>query len=69
MAEQSLPPSWIRWVATNKTLSLAAPGGPLGASSDADWGPVTSPAGLLVLPLLAGAAFPTRAFNSYQPSI
>ena len=69
MAEQSLPPSWIRWVATNNPVTRAAQAGRSAAFSEADWGPVTSPAGLLVLRLLAGAAFPTRAFNSYQPSI
>jgi len=38
MAEQSLPPSWIRWVATNNPVTRAAQAGRSAAFSDADRG-------------------------------
>ena len=69
LMQQSLLPSWIRWVAKFNPVNWAAQAGRSAASSDADWGLVASRAGLLVLLLLASAAFATRAFNSYQHSI
>ena len=69
LMQQSLLPSWIRWVAKFNPVNWAAQAGRSAASSDADWGLVASRAGLLVLLLLASAAFATRAFNSYQRSI
>jgi ABC-2 type transport system permease protein len=51
------------------TRKWDAQAGRSAASADADWGLVASRAGLLVLLLLASAAFATRVFDSYQGSI
>jgi ABC-2 type transport system permease protein len=69
LMQQSLLPSWIRWIAKFNPVNWAAEAGRSAAGTNADWGLIATRAGLLALLLLASAAFATRAFNTYQRSI
>jgi ABC-2 type transport system permease protein len=69
LMQQSLLPSWIRWVARFNPVNWAAEAGRSAAGKNADWGLVATRAGLLALLLFASAAFATRAFETYQRSI
>ncbi len=69
LMQQSLLPGWIRWVAKFNPVNWAAQAGRSAAEANADWGLIATRTGLLVLLLLASAAFATRAFNAYQRSI
>ncbi len=69
LMQQTLLPGWIRWVAKFNPVNWAAQAGRSAAEANADWGLIATRTGLLVLLLLASAAFATRAFNAYQRSI
>jgi ABC-2 type transport system permease protein len=69
LMQQSLLPSWIRWVARFNPVNWAAEAGRSAAGTNPDWGLIATRTGLLGLLLLASAAFATRAFNTYQRSI
>jgi ABC-2 type transport system permease protein len=69
LMQQSLLPSWIRWIARFNPVNWAAEAGRSVAAANTDWGLVASRTGFLALLLLASAAFATRAFNTYQRSI
>jgi ABC-2 type transport system permease protein len=69
LMQESLLPSWIRWVAKLNPVNWAAEAGRSAAGANADWGLIATRTGLLALLLLASAAFATRAFNAYQRSI
>jgi ABC-2 type transport system permease protein len=69
LMQQSLLPSWIRWIARFNPVNWAAEAGRSAAGPNADWGLIATRAGLLTLLLLASAAFATRAFSAYQRSI
>jgi ABC-2 type transport system permease protein len=69
LMQQSLLPSWIRWLSKFNPVNWAAEAGRSAAGANADWGLIATRTGLLVVLLLAGAAFATRAFNTYQRSI
>jgi ABC-2 type transport system permease protein len=69
LMQQSLLPSWIRWVAKFNPVNWAAEAGRSAAGANADWGLIATRTGFLALLLLASAAFATRAFNGYQRSI
>jgi len=69
LMQQSLLPGWIRWIAKFNPVNWAAEAGRSAAAPHADWGLIATRTGLLVLLLLASAAFATRAFNAYQKSI
>jgi ABC-2 type transport system permease protein len=69
LMQQSLLPSWIRWLAKFNPVNWAAEAGRSATGANADWGLIATRTGLLVLLLLAGAVFATRAFNTYQRSI
>jgi ABC-2 type transport system permease protein len=68
LMQESLLPSWIRWVAKFNPVNWAAEAGRSAAGTNAHWGLIASRAGFLMLLLLASAAFATRAFNAYQRS-
>lgn len=69
LMQQSLLPSWIRWIAKLNPVNWAAEAGRSAGATSADWGLIATRTGLLALLLLASAAFATRAFNAYQRSI
>jgi len=69
LMQQSLLPGWIRWIAKFNPVNWAADAGRSAVGAHADWGLIATRTGFLALVLLAGAAFATRAFNSYQRSI
>jgi ABC-2 type transport system permease protein len=69
LMQESLLPGWIRRVAKFNPVNWAAEAGRSAAGGHTDWGLVATRSGLLVLLLLASAAFATRAFNAYQRSI
>jgi len=69
LMQESLLPSWIRWIAKFNPVNWAAEAGRSAAGAHADWGLVATRSGLLVLLLLASAVFATRSFNAYQRSI
>ena len=69
LMQQSLLPDWIQWVARFNPVNWAAEAGRSAAAPDADWGLIVTRTGLLVVLLIASAAFATRAFNAYQRSI
>jgi ABC-2 type transport system permease protein len=69
LMQQSLLPSWIRWIAKFNPVNWAAEAGRSAAGRNADWGLIATRAGFLALLLLASAAFATRAFNAYQRSV
>jgi ABC-2 type transport system permease protein len=69
LMEESLLPTWIRWVARFNPVNWAAEAGRSAVAADADWTLITSRIGLLALLLFASAAFATRAFAAYQRSI
>jgi ABC-2 type transport system permease protein len=69
LMQESLLPSWIRWIAKFNPVNWAAEAGRSAAGAHADWGLVATRSGFLVLLLLASAAFATRSFNAYQRSI
>src|SRR5262249_43319918 len=66
LMQQSLLPSWIRWIARFNPVNWAADAGRSAAGAHPDWGLIATRTGFLALVLLASAAFATRAFNSYQ---
>jgi ABC-2 type transport system permease protein len=67
--QESLLPSWIRWIAKFNPINWAAEAARSASAASPDWGLIASRSGFLALLLLASAAFATRAFNSYQRSI
>jgi ABC-2 type transport system permease protein len=67
--ESNLMPAWIRHVSDFNPVNWAVVAGRGAVSSNPDWGLVASRAGLLALLLVAGLAFATRAFRSYQRSV
>ena len=67
--EANLMPGWIRHIADFNPVNWAVVAGRGAVSSSPDWGLVASRAGFLALLLLAGLAFATRAFRSYQRSV
>jgi len=69
LMQESLLPSWIRWIAKFNPVNWAAEAGRSAAGAHADWGLVATRSGFLVLLLLASAVFATRSFNAYQRSI
>jgi ABC-2 type transport system permease protein len=69
LMQQSLLPSWIRWIARFNPVNWAADAGRSAVGANPDWGLIAGRTGLLALLLLASAAFATRAFNAYQKSI
>jgi ABC-2 type transport system permease protein len=69
LMQQSLLPSWIRWIAKFNPVNWAAEAGRSAAAAHADWGLIGTRVGFLALLLVASAAFATRAFTSYQKSI
>jgi ABC-2 type transport system permease protein len=69
LMQQSLLPGWIRWLARFNPVDWAAAAGRSATEANPDWGLIASRAGLLVLLLVASAAFATRAFTTYQRSI
>jgi ABC-2 type transport system permease protein len=69
LMQQSLLPSWIRWVARFNPVNWAAEAGRSASATHADWGLIATRTGFLALLLLASAVFATRAFNAYQRSI
>ena len=69
LMQPSLLPGWIRWIAKFNPVNWAADAGRSAVGAHADWGLIATRTGFLALVLLAGAAFATRAFNSYQRSI
>jgi ABC-2 type transport system permease protein len=69
LMQESLLPGWIRWLARFNPVDWAAAAGRSATEANADWGLIASRAGLLVLLLVASAAFATRAFTAYQRSI
>src|SRR5262249_18393022 len=69
LMQQSLLPSWIRWIAKFNPVNWAAAAGRSATGPDPHWGLIPPRAGFLTLPLLASAAFATRAFNAYQRSV
>jgi ABC-2 type transport system permease protein len=69
LMQESLLPSWIRWIAKFNPVNWAAEAGRSAAEANPDWGLIATRTGLLALLLLASAAFATRAFSAYQRSI
>ena len=69
LMQQSLLPSWIRWIAKFNLVNWAAEAGRSAAGTNADWGLIATRTGFLALLLLASAAFATHAFNAYQRSV
>jgi ABC-2 type transport system permease protein len=69
LMQQSLLPSWIRWIAKFNPVNWAAEAGRSAAGTNADWGLIATRTGFLALLLLASAAFATHAFNAYQRSV
>jgi ABC-2 type transport system permease protein len=69
LMQQSLLPSWIRWIAKFNPVNWAAEAGRSATGTGADWGLIATRTGFLALLLLASAAIATRAFNTYQRSI
>jgi ABC-2 type transport system permease protein len=69
LMQQSLLPGWIQWLAKFNPVDWAAAAGRSATQAHADWSLVATRAGLLVLLLVASAAFATRAFAAYQRSI
>jgi ABC-2 type transport system permease protein len=69
LMQQSLLPTWIRWIAKFNPVNWAAEAGRSAAGTNADWGLIATRTGFLALLLLASAAFATHAFNAYQRSV
>lgn len=69
LMQQSLLPSWLRWVAKFNPVNWAVEAGRSAVGSTPDWGLIATRTGLLALLLVASAAFATRAFTTYQRSI
>jgi ABC-2 type transport system permease protein len=69
LMQQSLLPSWIRWIAEFNPVNWAVQAGRSATALHADWELIATRTGFLALLLLASAAFATRAFNAYQRSI
>jgi ABC-2 type transport system permease protein len=69
LMQESLLPSWIRWVGKFNPVNWAVEAGRSAGAANPDWGLIASRGGFLALLLLASAAFATRAFNTYQRSI
>jgi ABC-2 type transport system permease protein len=69
LMQESLLPSWVRWVAEFNPVNWAAEAGRSAVGPNADWGLIGTRAAFLALLLLASAAFATRAFNAYQRSV
>jgi len=69
LMQESLLPSWVRWVAEFNPVNWAAEAGRSAIGANADWGLIATRSGFLALLLLASAAFATRAFNAYQRSV
>jgi ABC-2 type transport system permease protein len=69
LMQRSLAPDWIRTVSKFNPVNWAADAGRSAAMGHLDWGLVASRLGLLVVLLIACAAFATRAFGTYQRSL
>lgn len=66
---KELMPGWMRRVAAYNPVDWAVDAGRAAAMQQTDWGLVASRAGLLLVLLVACAAFATRAFRVYQRSV
>jgi ABC-2 type transport system permease protein len=69
LMQASLQPGWVQWAARFNPVNWAAEAGRSAATQSADWGLIGTRVGLLMLVLLASAAFATRAFRAYQRSV
>lgn len=69
LMQQSLLPSWIRWIARFNPVNWAVEAGRSAATQHTDWNLVLTRTGLLAGLLLISAFLATQAFRSYQRSV
>jgi ABC-2 type transport system permease protein len=67
--QQNLIPGWMQTVADFNPVNWAVLAGRAATSSNPDWGLVASRTGFLVVLMVVGLWFATRAFRSYQRSV
>ena len=69
LMQDSLAPGWIGTVAKFNPVNWAVEAGRSASMERIDWGLVAGRIGLLVVLVVAGATFATRAFGTYQRSL